>query len=86
MQTYLRIEKDLEDWFNSLPPKGKSRIVNQMIRVGLAAEKQQEDEKLSLLRKIYAKLESGIQIQANEAQPENDFSLDGLQSMAIIED
>ena len=83
---YIRLDKDIDIEYDKQPPRARSQWVNKMIRAGLVAQKQQENEQLSLLRKIYVKLENGIQIQANEEKQENGFCFDGLQSMAVVED
>lgn len=78
MQVYIRLDDDLEKWYNALPPHGKSEAINTALRAGLQGAN-------SATKSDIARLEALIRnLRVVQAQPqEEEYS---IPSMGIEED
>ena len=87
MQVYIKLDADIAKWYQSLPPRGKSEAINAVLRAGLEREGFKDSRILQELAAIKQMIADLPTLTASpEAEPQGDFFLDGLQSIAVIED
>lgn len=92
MQVYFRLDKDLEQWYNLLPPRGRSVVINDTLRAGRDTLEGKEDKILEAIKNQTRELtelitSSSIKITAiRKAEPNPVFDLSQFESMAVIED
>ena len=87
MQLYIKLDTDIAEWYESLPPRGKSEAINAMLRAGLKAQMQEESAIMRELQEIKQMIASQKFIVADVEPPqEADFLLSSLESIAVIDD
>jgi len=80
MRVYFDLANDLVDWYKS--QENKRTALNNAIRAG---KQGQKDEIMLELAEIKCILQNKMIISADEEPPQSDFSLDGFESMAVID-
>ena len=86
MQVYIKLDKDIAEWYKTLPLRGKSIPLNEAIRRGLSANNTERDailQELTTLKQMIANIKV---VAADEEPPEEEFSLAGFASMAKVDD
>lgn len=83
MQVYIKLTGQVAEWYNQLPPRGKSEAINNMLLSGINAENTQMSQIKRDIAEIKHALLNGVAIQqAKDEKETQDFNLFGLESMA----
>ena len=86
MQVYIKLDKDIAEWYKTLPLRGKSIPINEAIRSSLSTSSAEKDailQELAALKQMIANIKV---VAADEEPPEEEFSLAGFASMAQVDD
>ena len=80
MQVYIKLTGQVAEWYNALPPRGKSEAINNMLLAGINAEKTQLSRIERDIAEIKAAIAGGVTIE--QEKKETEFNLFGLESIA----